>query len=194
MSNKTFSKDAHVEIELMMVGDILMHDNVLNSGLSTDGIYSFDHLFKNILSDIQRADIRIVNQETILVGEEMGFSGYPCFSSPFSLGDAEVDAGFNVILHATNHALDKGLEGIEQCCDYWSTSHPDVAVLGINRTKDEYNRIYVYEKNGFRVAVLNYTFESNVMPVPKSKPYCLNMFNREKCLQISELQKILPIW
>lgn len=201
MREKTSSKGTRVEIELMMVGDVLMHDNVLKSGLSADGKYSFDHLFKNILSDIQHADIRIANQETILVGEKFGFSGYPRFGSPFSLGDAEADAGFNVILHATNHALDKGLKGIESCCDFWSASHPEIAVLGINRTKHEYNRIYVYEKNGFRVAILNYTFESNVLPLPKSKPYCLNMFDREKMLtdiktakQSADMVVVCPHW
>lgn len=179
----------HVEIELIMVGDMLIHTNVLKSGLNADGIYHFDHLFKNILSDIQDADIRIVNQETILAGEELGISDYPLFNSPFALGDAEVRAGFNVILHATNHSLDKGLEGIERCYDYWLTSHPNIPVLGINKTEDDYNRIYIYEKNDFRIAILNYTFESNVMPIPKNKPYCLNIFNRQKMLVDIETAK-----
>ncbi len=201
MNDNTSSKDATVEIELMMIGDMLMHDNVLKSGLRADGTYRFDHLFKHILPDIQDADIRIVNQETILAGEELGISDYPRFNSPFALGDAEVDAGFNVILHATNHALDKGLNGIERCCDYWSMSHPEVAVLGINSSKDEYNRIYIFEKNGFRVAVLNYTFESNVMPIPPDKPYCLNLFDHKKMLadiktakQSADTVVVCPHW
>ena len=47
-------------------------------------------------------------------------------------GDAEATAGFNIILHATNHALDKDFTGIENCLNYWKTKHPDIAILGIN--------------------------------------------------------------
>ena len=129
---ETTTTPPDVTVDIMMIGDILAHEGVYNSGLQADGTYNFDHLFKNIKSDISAADIRIVNQETILGGVELGLSGYPCFNSPYEIGVAEAKAGFNVILHATNHTLDKGLTGVENCLNFWKTNYPEMAVLGIN--------------------------------------------------------------
>lgn len=190
-----------VEINIMMIGDMLVHEGVYNSGKQGDGTYNYDHLFKNILSDIDAADIRIVNQETILGGLELGLSGYPCFNSPYELGDAEVKAGFNVVLHATNHTIDKGLTGVENCLNFWSTNHPETTVLGINETEEDYNDIYVYEKEGFKVAILNYTYGTNGIPIPSSKPYIVNMLDDEKITQdvtkakqIADMVVVCPHW
>ena len=108
---ETTTKVPTIEVDLMMIGDMLMHEGVVKSGLMDDGTYNFDHLYTNIAKDISSADIKIVNQETILGGSDFAYTGYPTFNSPWALGDAEVKAGFNIILHATNHTLDKGLKG-----------------------------------------------------------------------------------
>jgi poly-gamma-glutamate synthesis protein (capsule biosynthesis protein) len=53
------------EIDLLMVGDVLLHDNVQNSGKLADGTYNYNHLFANVKEDIESADLAIVNQEVI---------------------------------------------------------------------------------------------------------------------------------
>ena len=60
----------------MMIGDMLMHEGVVKSGLMDDGTYNFDHLYTNIAKDISSADIRIVNQETILGGSDLTHHGH----------------------------------------------------------------------------------------------------------------------
>ena len=129
---ETTTKVPTIEVDLMMIGDMLMHEGVVKSGLMDDGTYNFDHLYTNIAKDISSADIKIVNQETILGGSDFAYTGYPTFNSPWALGDAEVKAGFNIILHATNHTLDKGLKGVENCLSFWKTYHPDTTVLVTN--------------------------------------------------------------
>jgi poly-gamma-glutamate synthesis protein (capsule biosynthesis protein) len=198
---ETTTADPTVEIDMMMVGDMLVHEGVYKSGMQPDGSYNFDHLFKNISSDIQDSDIRIVNQETILGGTELGLSGYPCFNSPYEIGDAEVKAGFNVILQATNHTIDKGLTGVENCLNYWRTKHPQTTVLGINETEEDYNSIYVYQKKGFKVAILNYTYGTNGIALPSSKPYCVNLLDKDKITQdvtkakqLADMVVICPHW
>ena len=89
--------DSPVTINVMMIGDMLIHRGVYRSGTTDNVNYNFDHLFANILDDIEEADMRIVNQETILGGTEMGLDEYPNFNSPQEIGDAEVEAGFNII-------------------------------------------------------------------------------------------------
>ena len=119
---------------IVMVGDMLMHKYVVDTGerkdLDGNSYWNFDHLFAHVKDEVERADLAIVNQETILGGRELnGFTGYPTFNSPYELADAEVRAGFDVILHGTNHALDRSARGIENCLKYWKSAHPKTLVL-----------------------------------------------------------------
>ena len=176
------------EVSLIMVGDILLHDNVQESGKLSDGTYNYDHMFKHVKEDVQAADIAIANQEVILGGAEIGLYGYPNFNGPYEVGDALADAGFNVILHATNHTLDRGKKALVNCLNFWKTNHSDVAVLGIFESQDAYdNNIYVYEEDGLRIAVLNYTYGTNGMPTPSDMPFAVAMLTESKVK--SDLQK-----
>lgn len=120
------------EVSIVMVGDVLLHTPVAKSGETEGGGYDFHPLFENVREEIEAADLALVNQEVIIGGSELGISGYPAFNAPYELGDALADTGFDVILHATNHALDKGKRGILNCLEYWRTSHPEKAVLGLS--------------------------------------------------------------
>ncbi|MEE0959582.1 MAG: CapA family protein [Lachnospiraceae bacterium] len=168
------------EVSIVMVGDVLLHTRVAESGARDDGTYNFDALFMNVKDDIESADIAIANQEVIIGGSELGISGYPAFNAPYELGDALVNAGFDIILHATNHALDKGSAGINNCINYWRENHPDIAFLGINDSEETKNNIYVTEKNGIKIAILNYTYGTNGIPMPEGMPYAVNLLDEEQ--------------
>ena len=175
-------------ISLVMVGDMLMHTKVLESGEQADGSYNFDHLFKYVGEEIAGADLALVNQETILGGTELGLSSYPNFNSPYEVGDAEVKAGFDVILQATNHALDKGASGITNDINFWKNNYPDIAYLGINDSQDRKdNYIYTYTKDGITISILNYTFGTNGISVPSDMPYAVDYLNEDKV--VSDIQK-----
>lgn len=167
-------------VTLVMVGDILLHTPVAESGEQEDGTYNFDALFANVKDEISEADLALVNQEVIIGGEELGISGYPSFNAPYELGDALVDAGFDVVLHATNHALDQGKKGVKNCLSFWGKNYPEMAVLGINESKEEQDTIYVYEQNGIRIAILNYTYGTNGIALPSDMPYAVNLLEEER--------------
>ena len=189
-------------ISLVMVGDMLMHTKVLESGESEDGSYNFDHLFKYVGDEIAAADLALVNQETILGGSDIGLSSYPNFNSPFEVGDAEVAAGFDVILQATNHALDKGAAGVTNDIDFWKTNYPDITYLGINDSQDRKdNYIYTYTQDGITLSILNYTYGTNGISVPSSMPYAIDYLNEEKVVndikrahEISDFVIVCPHW
>ena len=119
-----------------MVGDVLLHTPVEESCRQEDGSYNYDSLFAHTKDVISEADLALVNQEVIVGGAELGISGYPCFNADFSLCDSLVEAGFDVICHATNHALDKGRAGLLSCAKHWKESYPQITVIGIHDTKD----------------------------------------------------------
>lgn len=189
------------EVTLVMVGDMLMHMPVNNSGKMEDGTMNFDHLFTYTGDMISEADIAIVNQEVMLGGEELGISGYPRFNTYYEVGDALVNAGFDVVLHATNHTMDKGKDGLMNCLNFWETNYPDMAVLGIQDTPEEQKEIYVYEHEGIKVAILNYTYGLNGLPMPSDMPYAVNLINEEqiaadvaRAKEVADFVVLCPHW
>lgn len=188
------------QVSLMAVGDDLVHNSVIDSGKQPNGTYQYDHMFRNILEDIKKSDLAVINQETVLGGSRLRYSGYPRFNSPQEIGDAIVKAGFNVVLHATNHAMDKEEVGLQNTIDYWK-KHKGVTVLGVNEKKQEYDSIKVVEIKGIKFALLNYTYSLNGLPMPSNRPYMVNMLNEEKIRKDVALAKeqadfiiVFPHW
>ena len=159
---------ATASVTLSMIGDVVLHPSVYESGTTDGGVtYNHDHLFANVAPELSKSDIRIVSQETILGDESLGFGWNPEFCAPQEVGDAEAKAGYNVILKASDHTLDKGYDGIHSELSFWSENHPDVAVLGARDVQSEtptyFDNFYVYEKDGLKIAVLNYTESTGVL-------------------------------
>ncbi len=163
------------QVSLIMVGDILLHSPVEASSVQEDGTYSYDKIFANTKEEIQAADLAIVNQEVIIGGEELGISGYPAFNAPYEIGHDLVETGFDVVCHGTNHALDKGKKGLTNCLNFWDEFYPDIEVLGINETEEDSGDIFIYEKDGIKIAILNYTYSTNGIPLPDDMPYAVDM-------------------
>ena len=169
------------ELSLLMVGDNLLHMPLIRNGETPSGEYNFDSLYEKMLPSFQTADLAVIVQETPLGGKELGYSGYPLFNTPQEVGNSIVKAGFDVVLHATNHTLDKGEKGISNTLSFWET-HPEITVLGINNTEESAKTIRFVEKNGIKLALLNYTDSTNGMPLPSGKPYMVNVVDEEKII------------
>lgn len=196
----TASSEEPKQVTILAVGDNLIHLEVIKSGLKDDGSYNFDHLYSNLIDEISSADIAIINQETILGGEEFAYTGYPNFNSPTEIGDSIVKAGFDVVLHATNHTMDKGLKAVENTFDFWS-QYPDMKILGINRTEMDRDEIPIIEKNGIKLAMLNYTYSLNGHKLPKGMSYLVNMLDRkqmkkdiEQAEKLADFTIVFPHW
>ena len=168
------------ELTVVMVGDVLLHETVSESGAMADGSYNYDHLFANVRDKVESADLAIVNQELILGGRELGLRGYPRFNGAYEVGDAEAHAGFDVILHSTNHALDMGGEGILNCLGFWRAEHPDISVAGIYDSAADSEKICICEVAGIKIAVLNYTYSTNGVDPPADMPWAVAMLDESK--------------
>lgn len=187
-------------INIKMVGDILMHSRVSESGLKADGSYNYDHMFSNVLDEIQSADIAIANQEVMLGGTELDISGYPSFNAAFEVGDALAASGFNVVLFATNHAVDKGAIAVDNCINYLETYLPQLNYLGINKTAGDAEEIFIYEQDGVKVAILNYTYATN-SSLPADREYMVNILEKERLIkdlnkanELADFVIVCPHW
>ncbi|WP_337417049.1 CapA family protein [Waltera sp.] len=123
-------------------------------------------LFQGISPFLNAADIRIINQETVMGGNSRGFSGFPYFNSPTEVGDAIADAGFNVVLQASNHTADQKLDGLLYCADFWKNKHPEVLVTGIHEDASQADDIPLLTIDDVTFAILNYTYGANTETLP----------------------------
>ena len=105
---KEVKKDKDYIAKVFMVGDALIHSAVYEDARQSDGTYDFTSMLSSIKPISSKYDLAYYNQETILGGKDLGYSNYPRFNSPQEVGDAFVDAGFNLVSLATNHTMDKG--------------------------------------------------------------------------------------
>jgi len=165
-------------VTLVMAGDILLHTRIHEYSKQADGSYNYDTIFANLAEEISAADLALVNQEVIIGGEELGISGYPSFNAPQEVGDALATAGFDVVLHATNHALDKKGKGVLNTLQFWEENYPEIGVLGIHDSEEDREEIYITEIEGIRIAILNYTYGTNGIAMPKGMPYAVDMLEK----------------
>lgn len=170
-------QDKDTSLSLVMVGDSLIHDKIYNEALKYGNgeYYDFKPMLSLIKPIVSEYDLAYYNQETILGGSEIGVSSYPSFNSPYEVGDAMVDAGFNLISLATNHTLDRGEKAIVNSRNYWD-SRKDVLAVGSYTSIEDRERIRVMKKNDITYTMLNYTYGMNGIKVPGGKEYLVNVW------------------
>lgn len=171
---KEEEKTKEYSASLVMVGDLLVHDRLYNAMKTSNG-YDFKPALTYIKDIVKDYDIAYYNQETILGGEEIGLSSYPSFNSPYEVGDAMIDAGFNLVSLATNHTLDRGEKAITNSVNYWN-KHPSVLAVGSYLSFEERDKVRIKEVNNITYTMLNYTYGTNGIKVPEGKEYLVNVW------------------
>jgi len=161
-----------ITVRITAVGDVLLHNTVTNSCQTGTG-FDFSPLFTHVAPYIEGSDIAFVNQEVMLTGEVYN---YPRFAAPFEVADALQDAGFNVVNLATNHTMDRGLEGLEKCIDAVSSRDFD-AVLGVFPSEEASQAPILLKKQGVTFGFLSYTYGLNGIPGPKDRPWMISVLS-----------------
>ena len=165
------------KLSLIMVGDNLIHDKIYKEASRNAGGngYDFKPMYEYIKPIVSEYDIAYYNQETILGGSDIGLSSYPAFNSPYEVGDAMIDAGFNLVSLATNHTLDRGEKAILNSRNYWNNKD-NVLAVGSYSSMEERNEVNILEKNNITYRMLNYTYGTNGIRVPSGKEYLVNVW------------------
>ena len=165
-SQKTLAEDTIIVVKpekhhlsLLFAGDLMQHGPQIKAALQQDGTYNYDECFVRIKPEIERADVAIGNFEVTLGGRP--YTGYPQFRAPDEYLQACIDAGFDVLLTANNHCLDSRRTGMERTImmmDSLGVTH-----LGtyVDQAARDSTYPFLLEKNGFRIALLNFTYDTN---------------------------------
>ena len=160
--------------KLIFAGDVMQHKQQLDEARTSEGTYSYSHWYRHIAKEVKQADIAVANLETPIYKE--GFNGYPSFCAPDSFLYAIRDAGFNVILFANNHCMDKGKRGALHTLDLLDSL--GISHCGVYRDIKEREERYplVVESNGVNIAILNYTYGTNGNNIPS--PIVVNLIDK----------------
>lgn len=171
-----FTKE-DAEISFVVFGDVLIHEPIYRYGLQNDKTFGF--LFENVQDTIAECDIAIINQETPLIDAPAMYGDYPRFGTPVNVGQAIVEAGFDVVTCATNHALDRGGGGVSFTKDFFDAHH--VKCLGIQSMDEKDRHPYeIIRRNGVSFALLNYTYGTNGIRIPDENPDMVHVFPDEE--------------
>lgn len=147
--------------DIVFAGDAMQHQKQLEAAHRADGSYDYSSYFPAVTSYVTAADFAVINLETPLGGKP--YSGYPMFCAPDSYLDAIADAGFDLILGANNHCLDRRDKGILRTIDQFEKRHMPYAGIYRNQAARDSIMPLIQDINGFKVAFLNYTYGTNGM-------------------------------
>ena len=171
---------------MVMVGDNLIHSSIYKDASDGAGGYDFTKMYSIVKPLIKNYDIAYYNQETVLGGKELGVSDYPTFNSPQEVGDAMIDAGFNLVSLASNHTMDSGEKAVLASRSYWDTK-TDVLAVGSYASLEDRDRVRIVEKNHITYTMLNYTYGTNGISVPSGKEYLVNVWPTD--LEVNDINK-----
>lgn len=161
-------------VTFLALGQNLMNDSVINSGKQEDGSYNYDYIFNGITGYLQEADLSALCQGSVIGGNSLGISGYPQFNAPEELCDAVANAGIDTVAMANVRVNNLGSAAVSTCLSVWHSKAPEVQVLGIHDSAEE-NHYTIIEKNGLKIAFLDYTAVINTA-ISNEEAYKIDFF------------------
>lgn len=162
-------------ITLLFAGDLMQHKAQIDAARTAGGEYDYSDCFKYVKEEIGKVDVAIANLEVTLGGKP--YRGYPAFSAPDEYLYAIKDAGVDILLTANNHCLDTGKKGLERTIMMLDSLKIPHAGTYINKIVREETTPLLINKNGFRIALLNYTYGTNGIKV--ALPNIVNYIDKE---------------
>ncbi len=161
-------------MSLLFIGDVMGHGPQIRSAYNyKTKVYNYDTVFYYLKDIMSEPDFTIANLEVTLAGPV--YKGYPQFSSPDAFAEAGKNAGIDVFVTANNHCVDRRLQGLKRTIDVLDTLH--LLHTGTFKNKDarDTTNLVILEKDSIKVGILNYTYGTNGIPLPK--PAVVNLLD-----------------
>jgi poly-gamma-glutamate synthesis protein (capsule biosynthesis protein) len=161
-------------ITLVFAGDMMSHMPQVKAAYNPQSKrHEYEHWFQFLKDTIASADFAIANLETPLGGEP--YSGYPMFSAPDAFAEDLKKVGFDILVTANNHTVDKGRKGLERTLSILDSLN--ILHTGSFRNQQQHDSTtpLMIEAKGVKIALLSYTYGTNGIPVPK--PNVVNLID-----------------
>lgn len=150
-------------VNLVFFGDAMQHAPQLTAARQGNGTYDYSPCFRYVEDDIRGADYAVVNLECPLGGAP--YTGYPAFSAPESYAKQLYDSGFDLLLTANNHCLDRRDKGLRRTISSLdSMGIPHIGTYS-NATTRSQQMPFITHIKGVKFAMLDYTYGTNGITV-----------------------------
>lgn len=166
------------KVSFLFAGDAMQHQAQLDVAKTKNG-YDYSSYFGHVTDEIKRADIAVVNLEITLPGGK--YTGYPRFGAPDEFAFALKDAGFDIFLTANNHILDRGKDALERTVSILDSMKVRHTGAFPNKEKRDIYYPLMMIKNGIRIAMLNYTYDTN--GYKPQEPNIVNYIDKKQILK-----------
>jgi poly-gamma-glutamate capsule biosynthesis protein CapA/YwtB (metallophosphatase superfamily) len=171
------------QITLVASGDVLPHGPVLARAAAYAAGSGQPYDFRPMLADLRPvvagADLAICHLEVPLSRDGANLASWPSFNAPPQLAAALRWAGYDACSTASNHAMDRGADGVAATLDVLDRA--GLGHAGTARSPAEAAATMV-EVRGLRIAVLSYAYGLNGGRLPAGRPWLVNLIDPERIL------------
>ena len=171
----TISTDSTSTLTISFVGDLMCHSPQMDYAHIGKDSFDFKPVFREVKRFLSSSDITIGNLETTIDGKENRYSGYPLFNSPDEYLDALKDAGFDILLTANNHSIDRGKKGVIRTIE--KIHSLGMSLIGTFNSQHDRDSIRVFEINGIKIALLAYTYGLNGNYISQNEKFLVNIID-----------------
>ena len=170
-----------ISFNISAIGDVMCHNTQYRDAyIKETGKYDFSYVFDEIKQYTQSADLTIGSLETVFAGSDIGYSNYPMFNSPDALAYDLSEMGVDILSTAGNHVLDKGISGLNRTIDVLNDA--GISNTGTYKSQKERDTTLIKDVKGVKIGIINYTYGTNGIPIPKGKEYCVNLIDKDLIL------------
>ena len=174
--NSVVNPDSSVTISISVVGDLMCHAPQFQYSRVEKDSFDFRPVYRNVKKYLESSDFTFGNLETVTAGKESGgYTGYPFFNTPASYITALKDVGFDLLVTANNHSLDRSEKGIIRTIN--EINSRNLKYVGTYTSQRDRDSIRIFNVKGIKIAVLAYSYGTNGNPIPKGKDYLINLID-----------------
>ncbi|HWO65673.1 MAG TPA: CapA family protein [Umezawaea sp.] len=166
-------------------GDILIHPALTDQAKADGGgTPDFGPLLEGMRQAVA-ADLSICHLETPLSAPGAPTFGYPAFSAPPEIAKALVDLGYDSCSTASNHTLDRDVQGVRTTLDRLDAV--GLKHTGSARSPEEAATPLILDANGVKVAQISFTYGYNGIPLPE--PWIANTLDPQRVIDAGRAAK-----
>jgi poly-gamma-glutamate synthesis protein (capsule biosynthesis protein) len=175
-SNSIINPDSSVTISISIVGDLMCHAPQFEYARVEKDSFDFSPVYRNVKKYLESSDFTFGNLETVTAGKENGgYTGYPFFNTPASYITALKEIGFDFLVTANNHSLDRSEKGILKTIN--EINSRNINYVGTYTSQQDRDSIRIFDVKGIKIAILAYSYGTNGNPIPKNKNYLINLID-----------------
>ncbi len=174
--NAFVPNDKYDSLRIMLVGDIMQNNGQIAAVYdNSNRYYDYSNTFRFVQPLFGVSDVVIGNLETTFSGRP--YSSNPFFSAPDEFALALKYAGFNCLMTANDHCADRDKEGMTRTIHLLDSIGISHTGTFLNRENKFLNNPLLIQRNGFSIAILNYTFGTKYNVADTNM---VNLINPEK--------------